>query len=83
MANVEIKECFLLEKVKEVLDEIRPILQADGGNIELVNVTEDGTVQVRLQGACVHCPSSMLTLKQGVERMLMEQIPEVKEVVAV
>ncbi len=73
----------MLEDVNRVIDEIRPILQADGGNIEVVSVSDDGVVRVKLKGACVHCPSSIMTLKQGVEKILMEQIPQVKEVVAV
>ena len=59
---------------------IRPSLQADGGDVELVAVTEDGVVQVRLKGACAGCPMSMMTLKNGIERYLKEEIPEVKEV---
>jgi Fe-S cluster biogenesis protein NfuA len=71
------------EKVEAVLNQLRPMLQADGGNIELVEVKDDGTVLVRLQGACHCCPSASVTLKQGVERLLREQVPEVKEVVNV
>jgi Fe-S cluster biogenesis protein NfuA len=71
------------EKVEAVLNQLRPMLQADGGNIELVGITEDNVVQVRLQGACHCCPSSLVTLKQGVERLVREHVPEVKEVVAV
>lgn len=71
------------EKVQKVIDEIRPALQADGGNIELVEVQEDGVVKVRLTGACGSCPMSQLTLKRGVEARLKAKIPEVKEVVAV
>ena len=70
------------DKVEEVLDKIRPSLVADGGDVELVDVT-DGTVQVRLVGACAGCPMSTMTLKMGIEQMLKEEIPEVKEVVAV
>ena len=70
------------EKVQEVLDQLRPKLQADGGDVELVDV-QDGIVQVRLQGACKGCPMSQLTLKMGIERLLKEQIPEVTEVQAV
>lgn len=72
----------MIEKVKEVLDKIRPQLQADGGDVDLVDV-EDGVVKVRLQGACAGCPMSTLTLKNGIERILKEQVPEVKEVQAV
>jgi Fe-S cluster biogenesis protein NfuA len=68
------------EKVEEVINAIRPNLQADGGDIELVEVTEDGTVKVRLQGACRGCPGAALTLKMGVERILKEKVPEVKSV---
>ena len=70
------------EKVQEVLDKIRPQLQADGGDVELVDVQE-GIVQVRLQGSCKGCPMSQMTLKNGIERILKEQIPEVTEVQAV
>ncbi|MBW2528357.1 MAG: NifU family protein [Deltaproteobacteria bacterium] len=71
------------EQVEAALGEIRPMLQADGGDIELVEVKEDGQVHVRLQGACAGCPGAMMTLKMGVERILKERIPEVTEVVAV
>lgn len=68
------------EAVQEALDLIRPALQADGGDVELVDVTEDGVVKVALQGACRGCPMSQLTLANGVERVLKEQIPEVQRV---
>ena len=71
------------EKVQKIIDEIRPALQADGGNIELIEVGEDGIVKVRLMGACGSCPMSQLTLKRGVEARLKAKIPEVKEVVSV
>ena len=67
------------EKVEEVLKKIRPNLQADGGDVELVDVV-DGVVKVRLTGACGTCPMSTMTLKMGVERILKEQIPEIKRV---
>lgn len=70
------------EKVEKVLDKIRPSLMADGGNVELVDV-EDGKVKVRLTGACGGCPMSQMTLKMGIERLLKQEIPEIKEVVAV
>ncbi|MEA5113196.1 MAG: NifU family protein [Geobacteraceae bacterium] len=73
----------MIEEVKKVLDTIRPALQADGGNVELVEVTEDGIVKVKLTGACGHCPMSTMTLKMGIEKTLMEKIPGVKEVVQV
>ena len=71
------------EKIEEVLNsKIKPLLQADGGDIELVDV-QDGVVKVRLQGACAGCPGAAMTLKMGVERMLKEVVPEVEKVVAV
>ena len=69
------------EKVEAALALIRPQLQADGGNVELVDVS-DGTVKVRLTGACSGCPMAAMTLKEGVERVIKEQVPEVLEVVA-
>jgi len=68
------------ESVQEALDLIRPALQADGGDVELVDVTDDGVVKVALQGACRGCPMSQLTLANGVERVLKEQLPEVVRV---
>lgn len=72
------------DKVAAVIETIRPFLQADGGDIELVAVDEQtGKVSVRLQGACKGCPGARMTLKMGVERKLKEEVPEVTEVVAV
>ncbi len=71
------------EQVEKILEEIRPMLQADGGNVELVDVTEDGIVQVRLKGACGSCPMSQMTLKMGIEKKIKEALPSIKEVVAV
>lgn len=72
------------EKVQEVIEEIRPSLQRDGGDIELVDVNEDdGVVKVRLTGACHGCPMSQMTLKMGVEHELKKKVPEVSKVVAV
>jgi len=70
------------EKVEAALDKIRPALRADGGDVELVDV-KDGVVTVRLTGACGGCPMSTMTLKMGVERIVKEEVPEVKELVAV
>ena len=70
------------EKVEAALDNIRPALQRDGGDVELVDVTE-GTVKVKLTGACAGCPMSTMTMQMGIERVIKEQVPEVKEVVAV
>ena len=73
----------MLDKVKKVLEEIRPALQADGGDLELVEVTDDGIVKLKLVGACGTCPMSQMTLKMGIEKRLKEKLPEVKEVVSV
>ena len=73
----------LREKVSEIIDGIRPYIQGDGGNIELVDVLEDGTVKVKLSGACHGCPHAAMTLKAGVERALKQRLPQVKEVVHV
>ncbi len=70
------------ERIEKALDKIRPVLIRDGGNVELVNVN-DGTVEVRLTGACGGCPMATMTLKMGIEQILKQEIPEVKEVVAV
>jgi len=70
------------EQAQQVIDRIRPALQADGGDVELVDVT-DGVVQVRLKGACVGCPMSEMTLRNGIERLLRHEIPDVKQVTAV
>jgi Fe-S cluster biogenesis protein NfuA len=73
----------LREKIEQALNRIRPALQADGGNVELVDVTPEGVVKVKLTGACGGCPMSQMTLKMGVERVLREAVPEIKEVVSV
>ena len=70
------------EKVEKALEKIRPSLQADGGDIQLIDVT-DGVVKVRLTGACGGCPMSQMTLKQGVEKLLLKEVPGLKEVQAV
>jgi Fe-S cluster biogenesis protein NfuA len=70
------------DKVKEVLDKVRPYLVKDGGNVELVEI-DGGTVKVKLVGACAGCPMSKMTLKNGIEKILKQEIPEVKEVIAV
>jgi len=71
------------EKVEKVLDKIRGMLIADGGNVELVDVSEDGIVKVKLTGACSGCMMSQLTLKMGIEQAIKQEIPEIKEVVSV
>ena len=76
-------EKSLYDRVAAVLDSIRPLVQSDGGDIELVGVDADGVVKVRFQGACVGCPSASITLALGIERNLKNQIPEVTRVVGV
>lgn len=66
-----------------VIQAIRPAVQSDGGDLELVDVTDDGVVEIRLHGACVGCPSSLMTLKVGVEQNLRDHVPEVREVRAI
>ncbi|MGB4598389.1 MAG: NifU family protein [Trichlorobacter sp.] len=70
----------MLDKVQAVLDQVRPMLQRDGGDVELVEVTADNIVKVKLQGACGSCPMSTMTLKMGIETAIKEQIPEIVEV---
>jgi Fe-S cluster biogenesis protein NfuA len=77
------QEKCLKDKVTEVIESVRPMLQNDGGDVEFVELTEDNSVKVRLQGACRGCPSAAMTLKMGIERLLKERVPEVKEVIAV
>jgi Fe-S cluster biogenesis protein NfuA len=73
----------LKEKVEKVLESVRPHLQADGGNVELIDVGEDGIVKVKLTGACGSCPMSAMTLQHGVTNAIKEAVPEVKEVQSV
>lgn len=77
------EEMTLEQKVERTLDTVRPALRADGGGVELVDVSDDGVVSVRLTGACGGCPMSTLTLKMGIERALQQQVPEVKRVESV
>ena len=71
------------QKVEAVLDQVRPSLMADGGNVELVEVTPDNIVKVRLQGHCGSCPMAMMTLEMGIKKAIQEALPEIKDVVAV
>lgn len=71
------------EQVESALNKIKPALQADGGDVELIEAGEDGVIKVKLKGACGSCPMSQMTLKMGIERILKEEVPEVKEVIAV
>ena len=70
------------DRVSKALDRVRPYLQSDGGDIDLVEVTDDMTVKVRLKGACHGCPYSMQTLKAGVEQAIMKEVPEIKRVIS-
>lgn len=71
------------QRVREVIESVRPALQGHGGDIELVQTDDDNTVRVRLQGACQGCPGAAMTMRMGIERILRERVPEVKEVIAV
>jgi len=73
----------LRQRVGQVIDNIRPYIQRDGGDIQLVSVEENGTVKVRLSGACSGCPHAAMTLKAGVERAIQENVPEIRQVVSV
>lgn len=73
----------MLEQVQKVLDEIRPMLQRDGGDVELVEITANNVVNVRLRGACGTCPGAIMTLKGGIERLMKQRIPEVVSVESV
>jgi Fe-S cluster biogenesis protein NfuA len=77
------QEVRMREQIEQALDKIRPALERDGGGVELVDVEEDGVVRVRLTGACGGCPMSQMTLKQGVERIVKQLVPEVKAVESV
>jgi len=82
MAEQDAKQA-LMEKVEEALAKVRPSLEADGGGVELVNVTEDNIAEVRLQGACKGCPMSQITLAMGIGRVLRQEVPEIADVRAV
>ncbi len=73
----------LKQRVQQVIDMVRPAIQGDGGDVELVDVDEQGVVQLRLRGACIGCPSASMTLKMGIERNLRQRVPEVSEVICV
>jgi Fe-S cluster biogenesis protein NfuA len=76
-------EIKMREEVQKAIEKVRPGLQADGGDVQLVDVTDDGVVKVKLTGACHGCPMSQMTLKMGIEKIVKQQVPSVKEVVAV
>ena len=71
---------MLKERVEDALNKVRPSLQADGGDVELIDVDEDGAVKVKLQGACAGCPMSQMTLKMGIEKIIKQNVPEVTRV---
>jgi len=73
----------LKEKVEDALKEVRPMLQSDGGDVDLISVTDDGKVTLKLTGACSGCPMSSMTLKMGVERIIKKKVPQIKEVISV
>jgi Fe-S cluster biogenesis protein NfuA len=81
--DIQTKEIAMEEKVRAALEEIRPMLQRDGGDLEIVEIGADGVVKLKLVGACGTCPMSQMTLKMGIEKRLKEIVPEVKEVVSV
>jgi Fe-S cluster biogenesis protein NfuA len=85
VAGTELKrrKYMMKEQVQKAIDMIRPSLQADGGDVELVDVSVDGVVKVKLTGACHGCPMSQMTLKMGIEKIIKKQVPEIKEVVSV
>jgi Fe-S cluster biogenesis protein NfuA len=74
---------FIKERVVKALERVRPYLQSDGGDIELIEVTDDMSVRVKLTGACHGCPYSMQTLKAGVEQAIMKEVPEIKRVISI
>ncbi|NQU18901.1 NifU family protein [bacterium] len=73
----------LKRKVEDALNEVRPTLQADGGNVDLISISDEGKVTVKLTGACGGCPMSQMTLKMGIEKVIKQRVPEIKEVVSV
>lgn len=74
---------MLKERIEDALDKVRPSLQADGGDVELIDVDDDGVVKVKLTGACGGCPMSQMTLKMGIEKVLKQNVPEVNRVESV
>ncbi len=71
------------EKVQKALEKVRPMLMADGGNVDLVDVSDDGVVKLKLTGSCGCCPMSQMTLKMGIERILKQEVPEIKEIISI
>jgi Fe-S cluster biogenesis protein NfuA len=83
MSEVQMKQNHLLDKINNAIESIRPYLLADGGDIELVDLTEDNIVKVRLLGNCVTCPMSFMTLKAGIEEAIKNELPEIKGIQAI
>jgi Fe-S cluster biogenesis protein NfuA len=83
VANNSGGKYMLKEKVEEALNKVRPSLQADGGDVQLIDVDDAGVVKVRLEGACAGCPMSQMTLKMGIEKTLKQNVPEIDKVVTV
>jgi Fe-S cluster biogenesis protein NfuA len=83
ITGISKKEQRMKERIEAALDKIRPMLMADGGNVDLVEVTQDGIVKLKLTGTCGCCPMSQMTLKMGIEKLLKEEVPEIKEVIAI
>ena len=81
--QAETAQTAMKEKVEAALAQVRPMLQRDGGDVELVEITDDGIAKVRLQGACQGCPMAQMTLQMGIERVLKEMVPDIKSVQAV
>jgi len=79
----EEKGATMKERVEAALNKIRPMLMADGGNVDLVEVSDDGIVRLKLTGTCGCCPMSQMTLKMGIEKLLKEEVPEIKEIIAI
>ncbi|MBM3249677.1 MAG: NifU family protein [Candidatus Omnitrophica bacterium] len=71
------------EKVEKAIEKVRPMLQADGGDVELIDVTSEGVVKLKLQGSCGCCPMSQITLKTAIEKIIKQEVPEIKEVIAI
>lgn len=71
------------DRIEKALEKVRPMLTADGGNVELIEVTKEGVVKLKLTGSCGCCPMSQMTLKNGIERIIKQEVPEVKEVIAI
>lgn len=80
---MDLEKSAIIEKIKHAIEEVRPYLKADGGDVELVELTSDNTVKVKLTGACDGCPFSMMTLRAGIEQAIRKKFPELKELIAI